>query len=99
MLSNAKHEAFARAYVAGATAGNLAASYEAAGYRRHRGNASRLAMQPDVARRISQLQRQQKEAERVAAVTVMSELALDRRTVWRELRSIAFANVLDYMTF
>src|SRR3954464_4331922 len=97
MLTNSQHEAFARNYVSGATAGNLSGSYAAAGYRRHRANAARLALQPDVSRRIGELQRQQKHAERMAAHAAMQELAIDRRAVWGEMRSIAFANVLDYL--
>jgi len=62
MLSNPRREAFAQAYVRGATAGRRAASYLAAGYKGSRDHAARhvgrLMNDARVRRRIDELQRE-----------------------------------------
>jgi phage terminase small subunit len=65
-LSNSRHEKFAQELAAGNSAD---ASYEAAGYRKHRGNAARLSANEHVKNRVKEIQAVG--AER-AAVTVQS---------------------------
>jgi phage terminase small subunit len=65
-LSNPKYERFAQELAAGSTAD---AAYEAAGYRKHRGNAARLSANERVKDRVREIQ--SIGAER-AAVTVQS---------------------------
>jgi len=65
-LQNPRHERFAQELAAGNTAD---AAYEAAGYRKHRGNAARLSANERVKDRVREIQAV--DAER-AAVTVQS---------------------------
>ncbi len=65
-LSNPRHERFAQELAAGNPAD---AAYEAAGYRKHRGNAARLSANEHVKNRVKEIQAVGAE---LAAVTVQS---------------------------
>ena len=70
-LSNPRYEAFAQARAKGAL---LTDAYESAGFVRHRGRPSRLAVRPEVAERIAELRAQQSEAEDVSLVGLLASL-------------------------
>jgi len=100
-LSNAKREAFARCYVAGATAGNGARSYLAAGYTCGpawaRMRAWELLKDPGVMRRIAELQQEAQAQDAQATERAVARLSLTKEAVLAELARIAFANMLDYV--
>lgn len=82
-LKNSKDEAFAREAVA---LDSIHRGYEAAGFKRPRGNAERKARQPNVAARIEFLRM---EAAKLAGVSLGRVLLEQSR--------IAYANMIDYM--
>jgi hypothetical protein len=97
-LVNTEHELFCRYYVSGPYAGRYVDAYEAAGYARDRGNASRLAQQPDVAARIAELQDGEVAAERHGVRTALADEGVDRAMLVRHYAAMARANPLDYFT-
>jgi hypothetical protein len=97
-LSDSKQEAFCQAFVRGPTAGNLAASYEAAGYQRDSSNAARLRATPQVDERITELRGALATIESKSTALAAAALGLDKQMVLRELARIAFANVVDYVS-
>lgn len=70
-LKNQKHEAFAHALLKGMSAD---AAYEAAGYKPHRGNASRLRTDESIERRLKELQE-------TVAEQVIKAVAIDRQWI------------------
>ena len=100
-LRNPKHEAFARAFVGGDTAGNRGRSYLAAGYacddKSAKENGSKLAKDPRVMRRIAELEQEKHAMEDKATERATARLAITREAVLAELAKIAFANMLDYL--
>jgi phage terminase small subunit len=96
-LLHQKHEAFCQAYVRGPHAGNYTAAYEAAGYARIDSNASRLAGQPHIKKRIAELLAENETMERAATKRAIAALALDKEMILRELMKIGFANAFDYL--
>ena len=70
-LSDPRHEAFAQARAKGAL---LADAYESAGFVRHRGHPSRLALKDEVADRIAELRASQTEAEDVSLAGLLASL-------------------------
>ncbi len=96
-LLNAQHEAFCRAYVRGPCAGLVGDAYEAAGYKRDSGNASRLFLSHDVKMRIAELQQGDAAMERHAVRTALADAGIDKARIVKELAKIAFANAFDYV--
>jgi hypothetical protein len=70
-LQDPRHEAFAQARAKGAL---LIDAYESAGFVRHRGHPSRLALKDKVAERIAQLRASQTEAEDVSPAGLLASL-------------------------
>ena len=54
-LHNLRHERFCQEYVRGPHAGNATSAYEAAGFKRHKSQASRLANAPHIVARVTEL--------------------------------------------
>jgi hypothetical protein len=97
-LLNPQHEFFARAYVNGPFAGSLVDAYEAAGYSRDTANAARLARQPDVALRITELREGERAVTRHAVRTALDDVGIDRATLVRHYAQMLRANPRDYYT-
>jgi phage terminase small subunit len=101
-LLNERHEAFCQAYVRGPAAGNLTKAHAAAGYRRNRSNASRLAEEPLIRARIAELRRDdaaiEREANERAKERIMAALAIDKQAVRDSLVGAAFGNAADFLT-
>lgn len=70
-LTNARHEAFARALFEGETAD---AAFVKAGYSKNRGNASRLKANENVLRRVSELQSEAARSSQVTVASLLGEL-------------------------
>jgi hypothetical protein len=70
-LENPRYEAFAQARARGVL---LIDAYEAAGFVRHRGHPSRLALKDEVAERIAELRVLQSEMEAVSPVGLLASL-------------------------
>jgi hypothetical protein len=70
-LANPRYEAFAQARAKGML---LMDAYESAGFVRHRGHPSRLALRDEVAERIAELRAMQTEAEDVSLVGLLASL-------------------------
>ena len=70
-LQDPRHEAFAQARAKGAL---LIDAYESAGFVRHRGHPSRLALKDEVADRIAELRASQTEAEDVSPGGLLASL-------------------------
>ena len=70
-LADPRHEAFAQARARGAL---LIDAYESAGFARHRGHPSRLALKDEVAERIAELRASQTEAEDVSSAGLLASL-------------------------
>ena len=70
-LNNARHEAFCRALFEGQPQN---AAYEAAGYRYHEGNASRLRSNEKVLARLIELQAAAQKTSEVSVASLLSEL-------------------------
>ena len=70
-LQDPRHEAFAQARAKGAL---LIDAYESAGFVRHRGHPSRLALKDEVAERIAELRASQTEAEDVSLHGLLASL-------------------------
>src|ERR1700731_2293156 len=68
-LRDPRHEAFAQARAKGAL---LIDAYESAGFVRHRGHPSRLALKDEVAERIAELRASQTEAEDVSPAGLLA---------------------------
>lgn len=94
-LLNPRHEAFCQEYVRGPHAGNFTASYEAAGYQRDDANASKLAGQSHIKRRIDELVAEDAAADRQATQMAAASLAVDKYKVINELSKIGFASITD----
>jgi hypothetical protein len=75
ILPNVRWERFAKAYV---REGKVGAAYEAAGFKPHRGNASRLRTTESVKRRIDELRAMQNTKHRITVDTLIADLAQDR---------------------
>jgi hypothetical protein len=96
-LLHPKHETFCQAYVRGPHAGNVAASYEAAGYQPDNANATRLAAQPHIKKRIAELISEDAAIDQHATQTAAAALGLDRQEVLSTLKTIGLANMFDYL--
>src|SRR4051812_25866959 len=94
ILMNARQEKFCQEYVNGEHAGKPTPAARAAGYRN---NAFRVRRQPDVARRIGELQAQHAAHERTATTRALENLQITKERVLRELARVAFANMLKYL--
>jgi hypothetical protein len=70
-LRNPKYEAFCRELAAGS---DVRDAYTSAGFKPHRANGSRLRRRPDVAARISELQKQNEERAGISADRVIIEI-------------------------
>src|SRR6476469_1187319 len=81
-LSNARHEAFARALAAGKT---QLEAYALAGFKPNSGNASPLAQHPDLGARVAELQAEQDEMARKAIELAAERLSIDREWVMARL--------------
>lgn len=79
----------------GPHAGNFTASYEAAGYRRDDANASKLAAQSHIKRRIDELVAEDAAVEQQATQAAAAALAVDKHKVIAELCKIGFASISD----
>ena len=71
ILQDPRHEAFAQARARGAL---LIDAYESAGFVRHRGHPSRLALKDEVAERIAELRALQTEIEDVSPLGLLASL-------------------------
>jgi hypothetical protein len=70
-LHDPRHEAFAQARARGAL---LIDAYESAGFVRHRGHPSRLALKPDVAERIAELRFMQSDLDDVSPAGLLASV-------------------------
>ena len=70
-LPNPRYEAFAQARAKGAL---MTDAYESAGFVRHRGRPSRLAVRPEVAERIAELRASQRDAEDTSPGALLAAL-------------------------
>jgi phage terminase small subunit len=96
-LENPRWEKFCEAYVRGETAGNAAASYEAAGFKGDRRDAAKLRQRSDISRRIDELQAELSGIEAAATAAALEELKITKEAVLSELAKLAFSNILDYL--
>jgi phage terminase small subunit len=96
-LRNPKHEAFARAFVRGAHAGNGAGCYKAVYGKDNRQAASRLLRRDDVVRRVAELQGQVSQIEAKATERALERHEVTKERVIGELAKLGFANMLDYV--
>jgi hypothetical protein len=101
-LKNLQWEKFCRAYVCGATAGNAAASYRAAGYSARtqgaqQSNGYRLLQIPEVAARMAELQKETLHIEEGAMQTAMERMALRKEAVLGEMAKVGFGTIADYV--
>ena len=71
-LNNARHEAFARALFEGKSADE---AFVIAGYKRNRGNASRLKANESVSRRLAELQAQAAKSAKITIGSICEELS------------------------
>lgn len=95
-LSNPKQEAFCRAYVSGATAGNATQAYKAAYGKPDRKSAARCLRRDDIRRRIAELQANVANIENRALDLAAEELGITKARILKELAKIAFGNMDDY---
>jgi phage terminase small subunit len=96
-LENPRWEKFCEAYVRGETAGNAAASYEAAGFKGDRRDAAKLRQRSDISRRIDELQAELSGIETAATAAALKQLKITKVAVLSELAKLAFCNMLDYL--
>ena len=96
-LLNPRHELFCQNYVRSENSGNYTGSYEAAGYSPHAGNASRLAAQSHIKRRIAELIAEGTNADQEATRLATEALAISREKLLAEYARIGFANIADYL--
>jgi hypothetical protein len=94
-LLNHRHENFCQAFVRGPKAGNIGASYEAAGYSANRGNASRLAAEPQIEKRIAELIAEDQADDREVRE---KDERIRNEAVLAEFGKIGFANMFDYLS-
>jgi hypothetical protein len=83
VLTNGKHEVFAREIVRGTP---ITKAYVVAGYPANRGNASRLRLHEGIKARIEELQGQKTAAVELATLTAAEKAGLDHFWVMRSLR-------------
>jgi phage terminase small subunit len=93
-LRNTRHEQFAREVAAGKSA---AEAYRSAGYKADRRTAWQARHRPDVSRRIEELIQTERRLERQATERAAAKYDVTAERVIRELASIGFANILDYV--
>lgn len=96
-LRNPRHEAFCQTYVNGPRAGNVTAAYAAAGYREDTGNASRLAKQPHIAKRVAELRARRDMQDRRDRERAIRKEARRKRAELMKLTRAVHANPLDYV--
>jgi len=86
-----------QAYVRGPASGNYTSAYEAAGYARNDGNASRLASEPHIQERIAELTAENEAANRQVTEIAALAAVVDKTAVLAELKKVGFANMFDYL--
>jgi len=96
-LLSVRQEAFCQAYVRGPASGNYTSAYEAAGYARNDGNASRLASEPHIQERIAELTAENEAANRQVTEIAALAAVVDKTAVLAELKKVGFANMFDYL--
>ena len=96
ILANQRHERFAQLLVQGLTAD---AAYEAAGYKRNDGNASRLNGNDKVRERVAELQAEVAEAAVVSVAGITARLlaiaSVGEREATAPMLSVARASLMD----
>jgi hypothetical protein len=96
-LFDARQEAFCNFYVRGPYAGMVCDAYEAAGYARDSGNASRLLRQHEIGRRIAELRAGEAALARQAELAAFEQLKIDKIRIAQELAKVGFADLSDYV--
>jgi hypothetical protein len=96
-LLDSRHEAFCRFYLRGPSAGMVSDAYEAAGFKRDSGNASRLFRQDLIQRRIEELRAGDAALERQAMRRALAASQIDKLKVVQELAKVAFADISGYL--
>jgi phage terminase small subunit len=94
-LRNLRHERFCQEYVRGPHAGNATSAYEAAGFKRHQSQASKLANAPHIVARITELRVAMAEAFSQATDDAIARtgLSIERLIVeMEEARQLAMKN-------
>jgi phage terminase small subunit len=94
-LRNLRHERFCQEYVRGPHAGNATSAYEAAGFKRNKSQASRLANAPHIVARITELRAAAAQALAQAADDAIARtgLTIERLIVeMEEARQLAMKN-------
>lgn len=94
VLKNAKHERFAQALAAGKTQID---AHKDAGFKPHRGNASGLAQDKNIAARVAELLETRATIEAKATEQAIEKLAITKEAVLGELALLGFSNMLDYV--
>lgn len=92
LLKNAKHEAFAQGLAKGLSADE---SYQRAGFKPNRGNASVLKQKENISNRVAEILKQLEENDRAANERVIEKLAITKERVAAELAKIAFLDIRD----
>lgn len=90
ILRNSKHERFAQNLAAGMSQGD---AYADAGYRPHRGNASKLAQDQNIVERVQELLDRRDKIEHAATEKAIERLSITKEAVLEELRRIGFADI------
>jgi phage terminase small subunit len=94
-LRNLRHERFCQEYVRGPHAGNATSAHEAAGFKRNRGHASKLANAPHIVARVTELRTATAQALAQAADDAIARtgLTIERLIVeMEEARQLAMKN-------
>lgn len=98
VLKNPRHEKFALLLAEGKS---QLEAYTLAGFKPHRGNASKLASENIIVERVAELQQRvaaiHQEATEIAIRTVVDRYAITKEKVLDELARIAFSNMMDYV--
>src|ERR1700735_3539756 len=98
VLRNSRHERFAQALAEGRSQLD---AYVLAGYKPHRGNASKLASENSVVERLEELKQRISTIHEMATAKAVEEAVARTLTgphVIDELAKLAFSNALDYVT-
>ena len=96
-LLDDRHENFCRFFVRGPNAGSVCNAYEAAGFKRDTGNASRLYRQPNVRERIEELKAGDAQLERQALRRALEERGLTKAKAIDEISKMAFGEVTGFV--
>lgn len=95
VLKNAKHERFAQALAAGATAD---AAYVTAGFKANRGNATTLKHKQSVQNRVDEILEKAERVEQRATDKAIEALSITKERVLAELGKIGFSDIRKVFT-